>query len=348
MKPEDIGYSIDNPNFQKEELAPLLAHKTLENLSVSVPLSMEQWGWIDELLGSHANTLNLGLIAWDKKLLANQPTWDALDFLPSLKHLRELTIFDPNIRDIATVFQCIELQSFVFMDSRKNGSLDVKGISKLRKLKTLLLGWPVVHFEEINTLEGLENLLVSNQKKGFDISRLRNLTELSLSAVATQASDAFLLDFPKLRSLHVWGDFLHQFTAIQELKAFKSLSISKNKKLNSLDFVEGIPQLESLELYQVSNVTRLPDLSQLRDLKTLKIMQMKRLSDLSNILQMKSLEELEIVEVPEKPFTFWLEILDHLPNLKEFRVEHGNWEEMIAIAKEIRSRGIGTYEIGMD
>jgi hypothetical protein len=72
---------------------------------------------------------------------------------------------------------------------------------------------------------------------------------------------------------------------------------------------------------------------------------MKRLNDISNILLLKSLQEIEIDHIPDVEYSFWIKLLDELPDLKKFRAEFEPFQEWQSLVNETQKRGIDTYTI---
>lgn len=338
------SFSIEKDNLSIFDIEKQINNSELNYISVNTSLSEHHWDLINQLICRHKNTLTLSLLFKDERMLANEPTWKNLEFLSGLTHLKRLDIFDPFVSNITKVFECLNLEKFSLQETNKEVTLSIKGISKLKKLKSLSLQTSVNDFGEVNDLIQLEELATFKQKKDFDISGLRNLTWLYLYSSKSQKSDEFLLDFPNLKTLHLYGDFLSNFKFICELKKLTELTVSKNKIIQDFCFLKEIKQLEILEFWQVSQINIFPDLSSL-ELKVLKLSQMKRLTDISNILFLKSLEVIEIDNIPEVEYSFWIELLDELTNLKKFRVEFDNIEEWKSLVKETNKRGIDTYTV---
>lgn len=337
-------FSIEKDNFSSFDIDEQLNNSTLQYVSVKASLSEKHWSLINELIGSHKNQLTLSLSFDNERMFACRPTWDNLEFLIGLSNLKQLAIFDPYIANIENVFECLNLEKFSLRAVNKEVTISIKGISKLNKLKSLTLQTSVVDFEEVNKLVQLEEFESWKQKKDFNISGLTNLTFLYLNSSKSQKSDEFLLHFPKLKTLHIYGDFLSNFKFIKELKQLNELTISKNKAIQDIEFIKELQQLEILEFCQVSQISILPDLSNLM-LKVLKLSQMKRLNDISNIVLLKSLEEIEIDGIPEVEYSLWIKLLDELPNLKKFRAEFDNIEDWKSLVKETHKRGIDTYAV---
>jgi hypothetical protein len=337
-------FSIEKDNLSSLDIEEQLNNSTLQYVTLKTNLSGQHWGLINELIGRHKNQLTLSLSFENERMFANRPTWDNLEFLSDLSNLKQLEIFDPYIANIENVFECLNLEKFILREVNKEVTISIKGISKLNKLKLLSLQTSVEDFTEVNELDQLEVLETCKQKKDFNISGLTNLTDLYLNSSKSQKSDEFLLQFPKLKKLHLYGDFLCNFKFIKGLNQLNQLTISKNKAIQDIKFLMELKQLEVLEFWQVSQINNLPDLSNLT-LKVLKLSQMKRLNDISNIVLLKSLEEIEIDTIPEVEYYFWIKLLDELPNLKKFRAVFDNLEEWKSLVKETHKRGIDTHAL---
>jgi hypothetical protein len=337
-------FEIEKDKLTQHQIEEQLTNSLLDFVSVQTNLSEEHWGLIDELIGRHQNPITLCLTFNDESMLAGKPSFDNLDFLSGLRNLKRLEINDPYITHISAVFDCFNLEQFKLCEVFNEEPVSIKGIEKLNKLTSLSLQTSVNDFELINELVQLEKLESWKQKKDFNLSGLTNLTWLYLNSSKSQMTDEFLLHFPKLKTLHLYGDCLSNFKFIHELNLLTELSISKNKVLKDIDFIKDLQQLEILEFWQVSQINSLPDFSNL-ELKVLKLSQMKRLTDISNILLLKSLEEIEIDHIPHVEYSFWIKLLDELANLKKFRVEFEPLKEWKSLVKETNKRGIDTYSI---
>ncbi len=337
-------FSIEKDNLSSFDIDEQLNNSTLQYVSVKTSLSEKHWSLINELISRHKNQLTLSLSFDNERMFVSRPTWDNLEFLSGLPKLKQLEIFDPYIANIENVFECLNLEKFSLRKVNKEMTISIRGISKLNKLKFLSLQTSVVDFEEVNKLVQLEELESWKQKMDFNISGLTNLTCLYLNSSKSQKSDEFLLHFPKLKTLHLYGDFLSNFKFINGLKQLNQLTISKNKAIQDIEFIKELQQLEVLEFWQVSQISILPDLSNLM-LKVLKLSQMKRLNDISNIVLLKSLEEIEIDSISEVEYSIWIKLLNELPNLKKFRAEFDNIEEWKSLVKETHKRGIDTYAV---
>ncbi len=337
-------FEVEKDKLSLHQIEEQLSNSLLDFVTVQTNLSEQHWGLINELIGRHQNPITLCLTLNDESLIAEKPSFDNLDFLSGLTNLKRLEINDPYITNISAVFNCINLELFKLCEVFNEEPISIKGIEKLKQLKSLSLQTSVTDFELINELVQLERLESWKQKKDFTISGLTNLTWLYLNSSKSQKTDEFLLHFPKLKTLHIYGDFLSNFQFIHELNLLTELSISKNKTLKNIDFIKDLKQLEILEFWQVSQVNSLPNISNLQ-LKVLKLSQMKRLNDISNILLLKSLEEIEIDHIPDVEYSFWIKLLDELPNLKKFRAEFEPIQEWQSLVKETQKRGIETYTI---
>jgi len=337
-------FEVEKDKLSQQQIEEQLTNSLLDFVSVQTNLSEQHWGLVNELIGRHQNPITLCLTFNDESMLAENPSFSNLDFLSGLTNLRRLEINDPYITNISSVFDCLNLEQFKLCEVIKELTISIKGIEKLKQLKSLSLQTSVTYFELINELVQLEKLETWKQKKDFTISGLPNLTWLYLNSSKSHKTDEFLLNFPKLKTLHLYGDFLSNFKFINELNLLTELSISKNKVLKDIDFIKDLKQLEILEFWQVSQINSLPNLSIL-PLKVLKLSQMKRLNDISNILLLKSLQEIEIDHIPDIEYSFWIKLLDDLPHLKKFRAEFEPFQEWQSLVNETQKRGIDTYTI---
>ncbi|WP_299759907.1 hypothetical protein [uncultured Pontibacter sp.] len=168
----------------------------------------------------------------------------------------------------------------------------VEPLYKLKKLVHLGLGFRQpkkislkfgLDFKD--TLESID--LIGDYKDiTTTVSELKNLRTIGFTSTKLKGFD-FLQDIP-IESFANYGGRVKEFKFLQNIHSLRKLFIKTNSKIDSIDFIEQLPNLEEINLQYISKVVRFPKCDHLVNLRRLYAFQCNRLEDISEVKKLKN------------------------------------------------------------
>jgi hypothetical protein len=138
--------------------------------------------------------------------------------------------------------------------------------------------------------ETLESLSIDGDYKNTlnVIPQLKNLK--SVWFVSTKLDGFNFLQGLPIETLGNYGGRVASFEYLRNLKKIRRVWIKTNTKIESLDFLEDLPNLERIELYFLSKITQFPKCDHLKKLKLVFAYECNRLEDISELKKLSGVK----------------------------------------------------------
>ncbi|WXR62776.1 hypothetical protein WG909_05910 [Peptostreptococcaceae bacterium AGR-M142] len=269
------------------------------------------------------NNLNLCKNINDIRYLSNLKTLDLKCFYDEnelKKH--NLTPFDFKLNnlkflnsldnlDTLTLRKILTIKDFSSLNNKNISTLNISqldnlssfdGISNLTNLKNLNIHGAgsklqADKFKDINNLDRLENLSISNLFTAKDICKLnlKNLTDLEIGDLYEINNLDCLNNLPNLKNLTIHDlDSLENTNGITNLKNLQTLSIYSliysDKLFDSLLYMDNLQSVEIFDIYELKDINFLKN----SNIKNLRLSSLDELCDISALKTLNNLENLTI------------------------------------------------------
>lgn len=231
------------------------------------------------------NNESLEALEINSALGYNKKDLDILNLFPSIKHIRI-----------------------------GNHTININGLSFLKKLETLYLGEESNQKFDFTVFKNLKRCSFGWRKNADSIFEIKNLNWLSIAKFPYTSLEKVSV-FKDLTYLGIGNCKLEKLSCSLELPKLNTLKIRSLPLITSLDGINSYPNVNDFEIYNLKNLSNLNSIKSLVKIKKLEFENCKKLGNINQISHLYNLETLYINNCENIES---LKPINDLKKLKEF------------------------------